>query len=139
MKRFDTVRNFFYLVALIDEDDIRLEIFQLFVIFENTVADDDDLIADGCFTRGRSVEATHARTGRAFDEIGLETLAVIDIDDRNLLVRKQVGGGHQIGVKRQRTFIIKVGFRDGRPMDLRFKESPLHNAQLGIMGVIAEF
>jgi len=96
-------------------------------IFVFAVCDNDDLIADGAFAGGGAIQANDAGTGGAFDQICFETLAVIIIDDRDLLVRKHIGGAHEFGIERERAFVIKLRLRDGGPMDFRFEQYAFHS------------
>ena len=85
------------------------------------VGEDDHQVADvGEAGRG-AVQADHAAPARAADGVRLEALAVVHVENLHLLVRQDVGPFHEIGVDRDRAFVVEVRLGDGRAMDLRLK------------------
>jgi hypothetical protein len=121
LEGFDGVGDIFYLVALIDVNDCGFEVAKLFVIVKNAIADDNDLIANCSFAGSRTVQANNARAGRTLDKISLEALAVIDVNDRNLLIGQEIGRSHKLGIERKRALVIEICLRDSRPVDLGFE------------------
>src|SRR5205807_8178466 len=103
----------------------RLEIHQLGVLVVG-VGDDDDLVAGVHEPGSGTVETAVARAGRAGDGVGLEAVAIVDIDHRHLLVLEDVGLCHQPWVDGDRTDVVEVGVGDGGPVDLGLHHAASH-------------
>ena len=68
-----------------------------------------------------TVDPDDTAAALAGDHIGLEPVAVVDVDDAHLLALHQVRGVEQIGVDGHRADVVQVGLGDGRAMDLRLQ------------------
>ena len=71
-------------------NNLRLKVLYLDVL-EIAVAEDDDLIADNAFSRGRPVQTYLTRVLFAGYDIGLKPLSIIYIGDLHLLIGKHAG------------------------------------------------
>src|SRR5699024_1054612 len=105
------------LVVLIDEDHPRVVIPQLGIV-ENAVTDDDHQVAGADQPGGRAVDADDPAATLAGDGIGGQPVAVIDIDDVDLLALEEVCGVHQVCVDGAGTHVVQVGLGDRRAVDL---------------------
>src|SRR5581483_855284 len=88
------------------------------------VGDDDYLVARLHETGGGAVEAHLA--GAALDGIGLEPVAVVDVEHGDLLVLPDVGQVHEPAVERDRSDVLQVGVGHGGPVDLRLEHATAH-------------
>ena len=68
--------------------------------------------------RGRAVQADHAAPARTPDRVGVESLAVHHVEHLHLLMNQNVGRVQEVGVDRDRPFVIQIGLGDTSPMDL---------------------
>src|SRR5690606_17237371 len=60
--------------------------------------------------------------------VGLETGAIVDVDDLHLLVLEDVGRLHEEGVDRDRALVLEVGAGHGRPVNLGLAPHTLHDS-----------
>ena len=68
--------------------------------------------------RPGAVEANDPGPLRARDGVGFETLAVIQVEDLDHLVRRDVGRLEQRPVHREAAFVGELRLGDSRPVDL---------------------
>jgi hypothetical protein len=96
--------------------------FEGFGFFElhGGVGDNDNGIAYVDEAGSGAVHADHAGTAGALDNIGLETLAVVDIEDGDFLVLDKVGCIHQVFIYSDTAYIMQVGLGDLYPMYFGF-------------------
>lgn len=90
-------------------------------------ADDDEVT----FLReagGGAVDADDAGVFLAADGVGRETLAVIDVQDIDLLVGQDVGLVHDGTVDGDRALIMKVGLGHHGAVNLAFEHTDIHIA-----------
>ena len=80
---------------------------------------------------GGAVEADLTGVGLAFDDVGLESGAVVDVDHGNLLELEQVGSMHQVAVDGDRPDVLEIRVRDGGAVDLRLHHAAAHDGLLG--------
>ena len=59
-----------------------------------------------------------AAAGAAFDDVGGEALAVVDVVDFDVLVRQEAGGLDEVSVDLQRALVVQVAFGNGRAVQL---------------------
>ena len=85
---------------------------------ELAVRDEDHRVADAHEVRGSAVDADAPLAARPFDDVGGEAVAVVDIDDVDLLPLEQVGGFHEVGRDRAGADVVEVCVGDRRPVDL---------------------
>ena len=72
--------------------------------------DDDDNVADHCFTGGRTVQTDLSGAALALDHVRIESLAVVDVQNVNILVLDQSGGIHQVFIDGDAANIVEIGF-----------------------------
>src|SRR5467141_2114869 len=113
------------LVLLVDEDD-RRNVTQKLLALHDRVREDDHRVADVRETRGRAVQAYHARAPRAPDGVRVEPLPVVHVQDLHLLVREDIGRVHQLCVDRDRSLVIEIGLGDGGAVDLGLESGQAH-------------
>jgi hypothetical protein len=85
------------LVVLVDEDDLGLELVGL-LGSQLRVGDDDDEVTGADESSRRPVDAEHPGAPLTLDRIGREAVAVVDVDDVDLLARAEAGGVHEVTV-----------------------------------------
>ncbi len=90
------------------------------------VAHDDHLVARGNAPRCGAVQADHAAARLSRNRIRLKACAVHDVNDLNLLVLEDAARPQKVGVHRDRADVVKLGLRDGRPVDLGLEHLKLH-------------
>jgi hypothetical protein len=90
------------------------------------VGDDDHPIAALHKSRGSSVCLDRARAGRTFDHVGLEPVAVVDVEHVDQLVWKQVCRLHQLHVDRDAAGVVQVAIGHGRAVNLGLEHLSLH-------------
>lgn len=112
--------GFHLLILLVDEDDARAIILQLLCAVLR-VRDDDHQVAGVYQARGRPVDSDDARSAFAGDRISGQAIAVVDVNDVDLLALENVRGLHQSRVDGARADIMQVRLRDGGSMNLRFQ------------------
>ena len=86
------------------------------------IGGDDDDIADLHLARRGAVQADAAAAAFALDDVGLETLSVIDVHNLDLLAFDHVGGLHERLVDGDAPHVVQVGLRDRYAVDLRFDD-----------------
>jgi hypothetical protein len=92
-----------------------------------SVAFDDDDVVDGYLARSRAIQTDHAALPLSFDDVSLETLAVVDIDNLNALALDEVCGIHEVFIYGDAPNIIEVGLGNAYPMNFRFEDVDVHN------------
>jgi hypothetical protein len=110
------------LVLFIQDHDPGGESFDL-ILRENGISHDDEPVAGLGPPGGGAVHADRPRPPFLDDEISREPLAVRDIEDFDAFERLQSGRLHQVFVDTQAAFVIQVGLRYGRPVDLGMEKS----------------
>ena len=90
------------------------------------VAHDDHLVAHRDAASGGAVEADHAAAALACDDIGLETLAVVHVDNLYLLVLADARGIHQVLVDGDAAHVVKLGLDDGGAVDFALQHGREH-------------
>src|SRR5215471_20232855 len=90
------------------------------------IGDDDDKIALLGETGGGAVDADDAGAWGRRNGISRKALAVVDVENIDLLMGQNAGALHQGGVDRDRTFIIEVALGHHRAMDFAFEQGELH-------------
>jgi hypothetical protein len=95
------------------------------------VADDDHPVATMDQMSGGTVETDLTGARRAFDDVGLETSTVVDVDDGDLLELEQIGLPHQVSVDGDRADVVQVRVGDGGAVDLRLHHATTHDVLLG--------
>ncbi len=88
------------------------------------VGDDDHLVPGRHQTGGRTVETDLAAL--TLDGVRLEARAVVDVEDGDLLVGKDVGQRHELGVDGDRADVVEVGAGDGGAVDLGLHHAAAH-------------
>lgn len=99
------------------EDDAGLEVLGLLKVHVGIGHDDDD-VADLHLAGSSSVEADAATRARAFNNIGVETLAIHIVDDIDTLSGDESGSIHQVLVDGDAAHVVEVGLGDRGTMDL---------------------
>ena len=107
-------------VAIVDVDNgARLETYAI-----TGVRGSGDLCLNGAA----------ARLVAPGDRIGLEALAVVDVDHRHLLVLEDVGRFQQVGIDRDRPDVVQVGVGDRGAVDLRLEHATTHGRATSWVG-----
>lgn len=107
-------------IVLVDEDDARVIILQ-FLVAVLRVGDDDHQVAGVYQARGRPVYSDDAGAAFAGDRVGGQAVAVVDIDDVDLLTLEDICGFHQVRVDGARADIVQVRLGDRGAMNLGFQ------------------
>ena len=110
--RKQVIRLYQFVGSGVGEYDGRCKLASLFGSHQGIGHDDDD-VAGLYLAGGGSVEAYDARTPFALDDVGLESFAVVVVDDRDLFVGNDVCRVHQILVDRDATDVIQIGLSNG--------------------------
>ena len=113
------------MVVFVDKDDAGRVGLDLVAVHQR-IAHDDDLVARGHAARRRAVEADHATAALACDDVGLEALAVVDVDDLHLLVLADARSLHQVLVDGDAANVVKLGLDDGCAVDLALQHVQKH-------------
>ena len=90
-------------------------------------AADDDEIPRIDQMRRRTVDADRTSARFTRNRIRDQAVAVVDIEDVNLLVFDDVGGPHQVGVDGHASLVMQLRIGDGRSMNLGLEQSSLHS------------
>ena len=89
-------------------------------------AHDRDPVTDFAEVGGCTIELDDPTACAVENRVRLETLAVVEIADENLLEMKQADHLGKIRRNCQATLVINACARDGRAMDFRFEQRQLH-------------
>jgi hypothetical protein len=76
--------------------------------------------------RCRAVDPDDTAAASAGDGVGDQTVAVVDVDDGDLLALEQVGGVHQVRVDGDRSDVVQVRLRHRRTVNLGLQHCPEH-------------
>lgn len=125
--------GFHLLILLVDEDDARAIIVQLLCAVLR-ISDDDHQVTRVYQARGRPVDSDDARPAFAGDRISGQAIAVVDVNDVDLLALENVRGLHQRGVDGARADIMQVRLRDGGSVNLGFQHGTQHGTYLSRRG-----
>src|SRR4051794_40636219 len=98
-------------VLLVDEYHPRRVLAGLGVL-HRPVRDQDDEVAGMDQMCCRTVDSDDTGAALAGDRIRDEPVAIVDVDDGDLLPLEQVSGVHQVGVDGHRSDVVQVGVRD---------------------------
>ena len=77
-----------------------------------------------------AVDADDSAAAFARNDIGLDSGAVGDVDDRHLLALEQVGGLHQRGIERDRAHIVQISLSHRCAVNLGLHHDPHHSGRL---------
>ena len=80
----------------------------------------DEPIAYLALVRRRTVETADVAAALSGYGVGLETVAVLDVGDKNLLVGDEPDCFHIVGVERKRALVIEARLGYAYSMQLRF-------------------
>ena len=105
----------------VGEDDPGFELLGILEIHQRIGCDDDD-VAHLYFACGGAVEADTAACAFALDDIGFETLSVVDVHDLDFLALDDVGGFQQRLVDGDAPHVIQVGLCDRHAVDFGFDD-----------------
>ena len=92
-----------------------------------SIRDDDHDVAHGALPCCRTVEAAHAGSSLALNDVSFQPLPVIDIDHGDLFVFDEVRSIHEIFINGEAAYIVEVGFSNDRTMYFRFEYFYLHS------------
>ena len=108
-------------------DDARLVLLG-FIRRHLSIGADDQLVADAGLAGRRAIEADHAGAALAFDDIGREAFAVVDVVDLDTFVEQQARRIDQILVDRDRAFIMEIALRNGGAVHFAFEHREKHQS-----------
>ena len=86
----------------------------------------DQQLAHAGTTCGRAVDRNHARAAFAFDGVGDEAFAVVDVPDVDLFVLTNVGGVQQVFVDGAGAFVMELALGGGDAVDFGFEQGAKH-------------
>src|ERR1700722_4967256 len=89
-KSLSRIHYALYIIRLIYLDNRWAMIMQFLAVFVFAIGDNDDFVADRAASGGCSIEANNACSWRSFDQIRLESLAVVVVNDGDFFVRKHI-------------------------------------------------
>ena len=104
-------------VALVDVDDDRAEAARILFRVVGVGQDEDD-VAGMDQAGGGAVDAAFAAAACAGEGVGGEPVAVIDVQDVDLLVLDDVGGFQELRVEGDAAHIVEVSFGDRHSVNL---------------------
>ncbi len=86
-------------------------------------------MSPGC-TRWAAAPLMQASTASrlAGDGVGCQAVAVVYVEDMDLLIGQDVGCLHEIRVEGDAAHVVEVGLGYAQPVDLAFEHSPKHPA-----------
>ena len=125
--------GFQLLVVLVDENYPRAVISQFFVAVLR-IRDDDHQVTWVDEPRGRTIDSNDARPAFAGDRIRGQAIAVVDVNDVDLLALENVRGLHQSRVDGAGADIMQVRLRDGGSVNLGFQHGTQHGTYLSRRG-----
>ncbi len=97
-----------------------------FFLLGGAVGDNDDDVAFRSQSGGGAVEEHRAGTGGGLDDVGDQPLAVVEVEDVNLLAGQEIGGSHQIAIDGDAPLVVQVGARQSGAVNFRPQHEPLH-------------
>jgi len=117
--------SFYQSVVLIRKNRRTPKIFSLFRSHVS-IGNDDDNITHLHTPRSRAIEANDPTAPLAADGVGLETLAVVVVDDLHFLPFHHIGGVQQIFINGDTTDVVQIGLRDPDAVYFAFKNFDEH-------------
>src|SRR5688500_1895818 len=115
-------------VPVVHEDDLRIESGGELRLLVVGVADDDHMVARGTEPCGGAVELDRAAPPISLDDVGLETGAVVHVDDLDLLEGEDVGRVHEVAIERQAALVMEIGAGEDAAVDLGLAHRAAHGA-----------
>ena len=105
-----------HLIFLINKYNNRIKVWH-FTRLDQRLGENDDFIAGLEMARWWAIEADIAFTPFTRHDIGLPEDAIRDVGNVYILERLHAGGINQIGIERDRTYIIELSLRHGCTVD----------------------
>src|SRR3990170_446167 len=95
-----------------------------FLLGEGSIAEDDDEVAPLHQSGRRAVDDHLAGAASALDDVGLEAIAVVDVQHVHLLVFEKAGGLHEFLIEGDAALVVEVRPGDPRPVNLALEHAP---------------
>ncbi len=86
----------------------------------------DHKVANRGFESRGAVDRNHAGTAFAFDGVGDQTFAIVDVPNVNLLVFTNLGSFHQIFINGARAFVVQFTLGHRGAVNFGFQKGAKH-------------